>query len=373
VKASVLLLALLASSAQAGSWSSWWLTPDQEGQRALKDGDPSRAARLFTDPQRRAYAQIEAKQYADGARSLAPLNDPESQYNRGNALTRAGDLSSALSAYDTALKRAPADSSLHRDAQHNRDLVAQQLKAQEKQQQGTGSQGGKSGQQDEKAGQQNGTAGQQNQGTDQQKQGTDQQNQGAGQQNQGAGQQNQGPGQQNQGPGQQNQGPGQQNQGAGQQDQKSSPSKAGDSPQSSPSTAGASDRSGGAPGQDRTDSRAQSAQPATQPNRGASDSADQARRDAEAALDHSRAPNAQGSEHPGQLGQAQTQADAARAARGASTLNGTEPERNAPRAPPPSEEALSMDQWLRQIPDDPAGLLRRKFLIEHMMKQGTSP
>jgi Ca-activated chloride channel family protein len=345
VKASVLLLALLASSAQAGSWSSWWLTPDQEGQRALKDGDPSRAARLFTDPQRRAYAQIEAKQYADGARSLAPLNDPESQYNRGNALTRAGDLSSALSAYDTALKRAPADSSLHRDAQHNRDLVAQQLKAQEKQQQGTGSQGGKSGQQDEKAGQQNGTAGQQNQGTDQQKQGTDQQNQGAGQQNQGA----------------------------GQQDQKSSPSKAGDSPQSSPSTAGASDRSGGAPGQDRTDSRAQSAQPATQPNRGASDSADQARRDAEAALDHSRAPNAQGSEHPGQLGQAQTQADAARAARGASTLNGTEPERNAPRAPPPSEEALSMDQWLRQIPDDPAGLLRRKFLIEHMMKQGTSP
>jgi Ca-activated chloride channel family protein len=329
VKASVLLLALLASSAQAGNWSSWWLTPDQEGQRALKDGDPSRAARLFTDPQRRAYAQIKAQQYADAARSLAPLNDVESLYNRGNALTRAGDLSSALSAYDTALKRAPADSSLHRDAQHNRDLVAQQLKGQEKQQQRTGTQGGKSGQQDQKAGQQNGTAGQQNQGTDQQ------------------------------------------NQGAGPQDQKSSPSKAGDSPQSSPSKAGASDRSGGAPEQDRTDSRAQSAPPAAQPSSGASDSADQARRDAEAALDHSRAPNPQGSEHEGQLGQAQTQANAARAARGASTLDGTEPERSAPRAPPPSEQALSMDQWLRQIPDDPAGLLRRKFLIEHMMKQGT--
>jgi Ca-activated chloride channel homolog len=36
---------------------------------------------------------------------------------------------------------------------------------------------------------------------------------------------------------------------------------------------------------------------------------------------------------------------------------------------PPSEQTLSQDQWLRQIPDDPAGLLRRKFLIEHMMKQ----
>ena len=334
MKASVLLLALLASSAQAGNWSSWWLTPDQEGQRALQDGDPSRAARLFTDPQRRAYAQIKAQQYADAARSLAPLNDVESQYNRGNALARAGDLSSALSAYDTALKRAPADSSLQRDAQHNRDLVAQQLKAQEKQQQGTGTQGGKSGQQNQKAGQQDGTAGQHNQGTDQQ------------------------------------------NQGAGQQDQKSGPSRAGNSPQSSPSNAGASDRSGGTPEQDRPpDSRAQSAAPATQPNTGASDSADQARRDAEAALDHSRAPNPQGSEHPGQLRQAPNQAtdDAARAARGASTLDGTEPERSAPRAPPLSEQALSMDQWLRQIPDDPAGLLRRKFLIEHMMKQGTQP
>ena len=106
MKVCVLLLALLASSAQAASGSSWWLTQDQEGQRALKEGDPSRAARLFTDPQRRAYAQIKAQQYADAARSLAPLNDAESQYNRGNALARAGDLSSALSAYEAALKHA---------------------------------------------------------------------------------------------------------------------------------------------------------------------------------------------------------------------------------------------------------------------------
>jgi Ca-activated chloride channel homolog len=326
----VLLLALLAPSAQA---SSWWLTADQEGQRALKDGDPHRAARLFTDPQRRAYAQIEARQYADAARSLAPLNDAESQYNRGNALAHTGDLSSALSAYESALKRAPADSSLHRDAQHNRDLVAKQLKAQEKQQQGAGSEGGKGGkggQQDQKAGQQEG---------------------GTGQQNQGAGQQ----------------GADQRSQGAGQQAQNSSPPKAGDSPQSSASNAGAPDRSGG--------SQAQSAPPpAAQPGSSAPDSADQARRDVEAALNRSRAPNTQGSEHQDRLGQAQNQAgdNAPPAARG-STLKGSEPEPSGPRASPPSEQALSTDQWLRQIPDDPAGLLRRKFLIEHMIKQGTQP
>ena len=36
---------------------------------------------------------------------------------------------------------------------------------------------------------------------------------------------------------------------------------------------------------------------------------------------------------------------------------------------PPSEQSLAEQQWLRQIPDDPAGLVRRKFLIEHWLKQ----
>ena len=37
---------------------------------------------------------------------------------------------------------------------------------------------------------------------------------------------------------------------------------------------------------------------------------------------------------------------------------------------------MALDQWLRQIPDSPAGLLRRKFLIEHIIRQqdgGNSP
>ncbi len=34
-----------------------------------------------------------------------------------------------------------------------------------------------------------------------------------------------------------------------------------------------------------------------------------------------------------------------------------------------SEQQIEKDQWLHSIPDDPGGLLRRKFLIEHMMRQ----
>ena len=36
---------------------------------------------------------------------------------------------------------------------------------------------------------------------------------------------------------------------------------------------------------------------------------------------------------------------------------------------PMNEQALALEQWLRQVPDDPAGLLRRKFMLEHLMRQ----
>ena len=38
-------------------------------------------------------------------------------------------------------------------------------------------------------------------------------------------------------------------------------------------------------------------------------------------------------------------------------------------AAPKSEKQIAQEQWLRSIPDDPGGLLRRKFMIEHMMRQ----
>ncbi|MBT3196915.1 MAG: hypothetical protein HN344_04245, partial [Gammaproteobacteria bacterium] len=36
-----------------------------------------------------------------------------------------------------------------------------------------------------------------------------------------------------------------------------------------------------------------------------------------------------------------------------------------------SEEDIALKQWLRQISDDPSGLLRRKFMLQHLLrKQG---
>jgi Ca-activated chloride channel homolog len=44
-----------------------------------------------------------------------------------------------------------------------------------------------------------------------------------------------------------------------------------------------------------------------------------------------------------------------------------------PPQKPESEQQLMLDQWLRQIPDSPAGLLQRQFLIDHTMRQENGP
>lgn len=80
----------------------------------------------------------------------------------------------------------------------------------------------------------------------------------------------------------------------------------------------------------------------------AKDEAEQARRDAEAALENKEKPTA---------GEDKGDKDAGKKEGVAAT-------------PPPerkSEQQISQEQWLRSIPEDSAGLLRRKFMIEHLL------
>jgi Ca-activated chloride channel homolog len=44
-----------------------------------------------------------------------------------------------------------------------------------------------------------------------------------------------------------------------------------------------------------------------------------------------------------------------------------------PREQSETERQLRVDEWLRQIPDSPAGLLQRQFLIDHMLRQQNGP
>lgn len=323
MKRGLLVLAawLWGAAAQGASWSELWSRPDQRAQALLDAGQAAAAAPLFDDPRRRAYAEIKAQQYAEAAKQLQPLQDPESLYNRGNALTKSADLKAGLQAYEAALKQAPRDSALYRDALHNRDLVAKQLRSQPQ----AGGQQGKG--QDKNQGQSQ----DQDEGQDKRGDHAQAQQQPGGEQStqDQASKDNASQGQASQGQASQ----GQAAQGQRQVQAQSAPKDA----------AGANSAN----------------KPAGQDSRAGQDSAAAAQADARAAM--------QSAQDQGRT-QNQTQA-LARAAQDGQTPDAKQKAAAAADAKPESEQALALEQWLRWIPDDPAGLLRRKFIIEHMMKQ----
>lgn len=312
-------LLLWAIAAQANPlWDSLWRTPDQRAEQRLREGRPAEAAQLFRDPRGKAYAELQAGDFARAARDFAAFGDSDSQYNRGNALARAGRLQDAIKAYDAALARDPAN----RDARHNRDLVAKALQKQTPPQQSASDKGqqkqtGQSGQSGQKKGA--GGSGARAGNASQPPSGN-----GAGQSQSGQDK----PGQQGQNPPNQGQ-PGQHENGGAR-----------------PGPAGQGQPQVGQANPDRAGAVASgSASAAQQP---ANDAA-QARRDAAAAL---------GQTQPGQMRPGSAQP-------GQRTVSATGAI---------GERQLAEEQWLRRIPDDPGGLLRRKFLIEHLIRQqGAQP
>ncbi|MFG1279166.1 VWA domain-containing protein [Xanthobacter autotrophicus] len=118
----VLLLAALPamfapSPAAAGTWDDLWARPDQQGASAFGAGDYATAAQRFENPAWRAAARYKAGDNPGAAEAYARM--PGADYNRGNALARSDRLEEAVAAYDAALKADPADA----DAKFNRDLV----------------------------------------------------------------------------------------------------------------------------------------------------------------------------------------------------------------------------------------------------------
>ena len=396
-----------SGSAWAASWSDAWLTRDQQAQRLLDSHHPAAAAPLFTDARRRAYAQLRAGQYAKAADLLAPYKDADSLYNRGNALARTGKLREALQSYDKALAASPGN----RDMIRNRDLVKRALE----QRSGTAQQqnGGTAGKQGAKNGSGNGQGGGQGGGSsgNQGGQAPGAQNghdQGSSNPNMQARSQSQSgnpsqPGAQQsssqQRPGQQsaqaNNPSGSGNtsqqdsqssqhgaqQSAGQEAQARNQSGTGSS-QAGNTSPGAQQPAGGqaqsqSPGSSSanlTQNRGGQAQNTDQSPPGAAESgnlstatgptsavnADTARQDAAAAMRYRQSQ--QGRDATDKSATAQNSV-------GVATPEGERTEANTPPSQPRTEQALALDQWLRGIPEDSGELLRRKFLIEHMMRQ----
>ena len=119
----VLLLFVLPlpQPAQAANWSDFWNNKDQLGSRALQEGDVNKAAELFNNPEWKATAQYKAQNYQQAADTLSAVDTADSNYNRGNALAKAGKLDDAIQAYNRSLE---LDSN-NEDAKHNLELIKQ--------------------------------------------------------------------------------------------------------------------------------------------------------------------------------------------------------------------------------------------------------
>ena len=311
----------VAGGGRSGIWTDLWATREQQAQRLLESQRPAEAAALFGDPRRRAYAELRAGQYEKAAQQLAPFKDVDSQYNRGNALAHAGKLRDALAAYDSALAQSPGNS----DVTRNRELVARAL---EEQNRGNQKPNGGKSQSDGKGGQGQSNGGQQGDGAN-----------------------------------------------------------AANGPKRDDANSDGQSRSGGQQQAGNSGEPGNQGQAANQPQGGKPGDLSEAARLAQRAKDKdadSAAAKAQRQAQAQGQGQAQTQpqsqtqaqalADAGQ--RGGANSPGRDLMVNKARASadeppqqPRSEQSLALDQWLRGIPEDSGELLRRKFMIEHMMKQ----
>ena len=331
----IALLSFVLPATASEIWSNLWRNADQHGEALLQHGDASNAAKVFADPRRKAYAELTAGDYAGAAQNLSNLHDSDADYNRGNALAHTGNLQGALEAYDAALKSDPNN----QDARHNRELVANALKQQPPQQQNAGSNNSKDNKHEGQQGKGQNSPGQGKDGDQTGKKGK------TGQQG------NSGQSGNNSGNDSSSQNKPQQN---GTEVQKSQEGKSND---------------GKSAGQNGISQSKQSAM-AGQNTAGKNEQA------------KSSAANSAQTEQSGRNSPAKDDTEQARhdaiAAIAKTTVNGMNGDGVGikklgsdafPVTTPKSEQQIAQEQWLRSIPDDPSGLLRRKFLIEHLMRQ----
>ncbi|GAB4514023.1 MAG: VWA domain-containing protein [Roseibium sp.] len=112
-------LSLPASDVRADGWRDWFLTADQQGQlafRARKFGD---AARLFEDPEWKAYALYRSGQYEDAAERYSWQESSTAAMGEGLSLIRSRKYREAVAAFEKAVERDPDNAA----ARHNLDLA----------------------------------------------------------------------------------------------------------------------------------------------------------------------------------------------------------------------------------------------------------
>jgi Ca-activated chloride channel family protein len=278
-----------------------WNSPDQKAMKAFKDGDSETAAREFTQPDWKASAYYRSGDFESAVRTLEDTDSGDGLYNKANALAKLGRYEEAIKAYDQALELDESNA----DAKYNRQQVKQALQEQQQQQ---GSQ-----QQD-----------------DQQQDGEDQQSQESQQQD----------GQQQDSQKQD----GQQQDAEQQEQQKDSEAQ---------------------PEKNESDQQQQSSQGKPQENDEQQEQEQLKQRDAEAEAEQQKKEEQQYQQEQKEQQQPDTEASQEREVEHRDSEEEAMDIEVNPMEASITEQEKATEQWLKRIPDDPGGLLRRKFHYQY--------
>lgn len=330
----VLLVGVLSppQPAMAAGWEDLWQRPDQQATLALTKKDYKRASQIAEDPLLRGAAEYRRGNYEQALENYSRATGVTADYDRGNTLAKLGRYEEAIAAYDKALKSAPD----MQDAQANKAAVEALLRQQQQQKKepsqdqqdkdNKGDKGDKQGQQSQQSkNAQDGTSSNQNQSSKSGKQ-SEQDKQAK----------------------------------SGEQSALDKQAKAGEQFQQDKQA-----KAGEQSAQDKPGKQGEAAQKENADKNAFADAAKaledkKAKQDAEKQQAAGNAAEKQAEKQPPE-----------QAANGQPSPRQPMPKENGKPARAKalsSEEQMAAEQWLRRIPDDPGGLLRRKFQYQYQQR-----
>jgi Ca-activated chloride channel family protein len=300
-----LVLFAPAQRADAASFKDLWLRSDQQAAAALAEGDAKTAANVAKSPDWHGSASYRTGDFESAAADYAKVGNADGAYNEGNALAKLGKYEDAIAAYDRALEAAPGMD----DAKANKAAVEEFLKRQQQKQDKS-----------QKPNPQSGTKNDKQQSPDDKQEKSDEQ-----QKDEQSGDPND-----KQQQDQQNQGE------SDSQPQSDEKEKQSNSPQSADQSQEKQDSSEG------TEGSTSDAQAQTNPSEGKPSSEQQ---------------------------QALSKAIDKSLAQGNKADKDDKPNAAVEEDDATAEKRQALEHLLQRVPDDPGGLLRRKFLLEHQRRQ----
>jgi Ca-activated chloride channel homolog len=305
--------------ALAFDWADLWWSADQQGARELAAGRPDMAAEQFSDPAWRAAASYRAGEFEQALEALEGLVGATPEYNRGNALARLGRLEEAAAAYERALEQAPDQA----DARHNLELVRRLLDQKHDQPDQT--------QDDQPGDGQDSSANTKSSPSESASESGDTSE------------------------------PEVSESGTQQADaSKDDSAESGETEPNEPQRTSQDRSSEPDAGADSSPSREQTKQPERPPEETEPSPEDISVDDRPSELD---------SESSQPMSTEPTEAEADESQNGSNAV----PEALDERSPEEREREQAMEARLRQVPDDPAGLLRQRFLLQHLRREGQLP